>query len=237
MEKNKVNILSTRPLSGSVIQEVLDNGIMIDVQSFIEVEPILNETTINKIKETGKQEHTVVITSMNTVEFLAKHIHPPLNWKIYCIGNTTKQLVNQLLGEGLLAGTAEDADHLADQIIADKISSVLFFCGDIRRDDLPNKLKNNDVSVEEVIIYKTIEMDVNINVNYSGILFFSPSAVRSYFKHNKVTGETVLFSIGNTTTKEIKSFVNNKVVTAKETDKESLVKQMIQYFNEKIIEA
>ncbi|NJE06734.1 hypothetical protein E3E36_11445 [Thermococcus sp. M36] len=65
---------------------------------------------------------------------------------------------------------------------------------------------------------------------YNGILFFSPSAVRSFFSNNRVATNTVLFAIGNTTAAEIKNFSANTIQTANESAKELLLNQAIHYF-------
>ena len=43
-----------------------------------------------------------------------------------------------------ILGTADNAEQLAEKIIKDSIyKKFIFFCGDQRRDELPEKLKNN----------------------------------------------------------------------------------------------
>ena len=37
------------------------------------------------------------------------------------------------------------------------IKNVIFFCGDKRRDELPENLIKNGINVEEIIVYKTME--------------------------------------------------------------------------------
>ena len=66
---------------------------------------------------------------------------------------------------------------------------------------------------------------------YFGILFFSPSAVQSFFSKNKVADKTILFAIGNTTANEIKKYSTNKIIISDEPGKENLVTKMIEYFN------
>ncbi|MBS1975620.1 MAG: uroporphyrinogen-III synthase, partial [Bacteroidetes bacterium] len=65
---------------------------------------------------------------------------------------------------------------------------------------------------------------------YDAILFYSPSAVNSFFEKNNPGPQTILFAIGNTTTKEIKKYTNNKIVVADKPSKKLLAEQAINYF-------
>ena len=80
-------------------------------------------------------------------------------------------------------------------------------------------------------MYQTIATPHKIDKEYFGILFFSPSAVQSFFSKNKVCEKTILFAIGNTTANEIKKYSTNKIIISDEPGKENLVTKMIEYFN------
>ena len=108
---------------------------------------------------------------------------------------------------------------------------MVFFCGDERRDELPDILKQHDIDVNEIVVYQTVEVPRKITKKYFGILFFSPSAVRSIFKLNKLGEKTIPFAIGNTTANEIKKFSNNKIIISNEPGKENLNQKMMEYFN------
>ena len=62
---------------------------------------------MKKLKYALMEIATVVFTSMNAVEAVAAHLNDYIpDWKIYCIGNTTKKLVEKYFGEDLIAETA-----------------------------------------------------------------------------------------------------------------------------------
>ena len=232
MQQNKITILSTRPLHVELINQAAEKNIVIESISFIETEPIINQELKENISKLIPQSITVVFTSMNAVESVASHLNTiKPDWKIFCIGSATKKLVKEYFGENVIAGTGESAGALADEIINQKnITSVIFFCGDKRRDELPEKLKQRRIEVKEIEVYKTLETAQQIEKNYDAILFYSPSAVNSFFSANKINNKTVLFAIGNTTTNEIKKFTANKIITADEPSKEFLAEQAINYF-------
>jgi uroporphyrinogen-III synthase len=169
---------------------------------------------------------------MNAVDAVACHLTKSKpDWKIYCIGITTNKLVKHYFGESAILGTATNASELAGLIVEERKTSRLnFFCGDQRREELPAILRNSNIRVNEIEVYRTTEIQHSIEKLYDGVLFFSPSAVSSFFKSNQVPPSTIIFSIGATTASEIKSNTNNTIVVSELPGKDSLVKKMIDHF-------
>jgi uroporphyrinogen-III synthase len=232
MQQNKIFILSTRPIDAPLINEARHQNIEIDILSFIETVPIRSIEVQQEIENALLKSSAVVFTSMNAVEAVANELdgHQP-DWRIYSIGNTTRQLVKKYFGEEAIAGTAESAAELAELIVEeDNSDDIFFFCGEQRRDELPDILRSNDIDVNEIVVYQTIQVKHKIEKTYHGILFFSPSAVQSFFSNNKISDKTILFAIGNTTATEIKKYTNNKIITGDEPSKENLVMEMIRYY-------
>lgn len=232
MQQNKIFILSTRPIGDPLINESKHQNIEIDILSFIETVPIRSIEVQQEIENALLKSAAVVFTSMNAVEAVANELdgHQP-DWRIYSIGNTTRQLVKKYFGEEAIAGTAESAAELAELIVeVDNSDDIFFFCGEQRRDELPDILRGNDIDVNEIVVYQTIQVKHKIEKTYHGILFFSPSAVQSFFSNNKISDQTILFAIGNTTATELKKYTNNKIITGDEPSKENLVMEMIRYY-------
>jgi uroporphyrinogen-III synthase len=233
MQPNKVSILSTRPIDESLIEEAKQLNIETDVLSFIETEAIHTIEIQQEIENALLHSAAVVFTSMNAVEAVADELQEQQpDWRIYSIGNTTQKLAKKYFGEQSIAGTANSAAELAELIVEEGYDDeVIFFCGDQRRDELPDILRNNDIDVNEIVVYETVTVPHKLNKQYHGILFFSPSAVESFFSNNKVNEQTVLFAIGNTTAKAIKKFSNNKIIISDEPGKDSLFEKMMEYFS------
>lgn len=215
-----------------LIEEAKAQAVYIDTISFIETEPILNIEVQQEIELALLESATVVFTSMNAVEAVATYmIDEQPDWAIYCMGNATMQLVKKYFGDNTIAGTASDAAALADTIVEDgHAHEVIFFCGDQRRNELPDRLLANEIEVNEIEVYRTIPVDHKISKRYNGILFFSPSAVESFFSKNKVNEQTIFFAIGNTTAAAIKKHSANPVIISDEPGKENLVEKAINYF-------
>lgn len=232
MQQNSIPVLCTRPLAEWLVDEAAANNVAVDTISFIETEPVATIEVQQEIEWALLQTAVVVFTSMNAVEAVAtwQEGHQP-DWSIYCIGIATKNLVAEYFGETSIAGTAPSAAELAELIVEESpADEVIFFCGDQRRGELPTILQQHEIDVNEIVVYQTIEVSHKIEKEYLGILFFSPSAVKSFFKTNKVAEKTILFAIGNTTAEEIKKYTGNKIIISDEPGKESLVQKMIEYF-------
>jgi uroporphyrinogen-III synthase len=175
---------------------------------------------------------------MNAVSAVASQLPQVTEWKIFCTGGITKEYVIKYFGEGSIAATAKNATVLAEKIIAANPSSpVIFFCGDQRLNDLPEMLQTHGKAVEEVIVYTTEQTPVFIEKNYDGILFFSPSAVHSFFSLNTIPIDVVLFSIGHTTAAVIQSYCTNRVVVSQWPGAESMIDLIIEYYEEQAANA
>jgi uroporphyrinogen-III synthase len=199
--------------------------------NFIETEELVSEEIKRRIIELSKANITAIFTSSNAVNALGKIVKGGTNWKIFCIEPTTKEAVEKVFPNSSIVASAKDAEELSKKIINDESTKeIVFFCGNQRRDLLPEKLKSNEIDVEELIVYQTIEKPQTISKNYDGILFFSPSAVRSFFAKNKLKEATQIFAIGKTTADEVKMFSNNSIIISKIPATENLIDQVINYF-------
>jgi uroporphyrinogen-III synthase len=160
------------------------------------------------------------------------------DWQIFCIGSATQQLVRENFGDDRITGTAASAALLADTIVdwlkrktEEQAREVFFFCGDQRRDELPEKLRQQDIKVNELVVYKTIQTPHKLEKSYDGIVFFSPSAVHSFFRVNDISVGTTLFSIGQTTADTIRTYTSNQTILSRSTEKSALIRQVIDYYN------
>jgi len=229
MESNKKYLLSTRPLPKAVVEEGAKKGVIIEELSFIATKPIHDEELSQRVKTIASEKHTVVFTSMNAVEAVAEQVETSPNWKIYSMGSTTRKLIEEKFGSDKIVATAENAQRLGERLIDDGVKEVVFFCGNIRRDELPNKMRSEGGKIEEVIVYETEETPSKLTRDYDGILFFSPSAVQAFFSSNKPAKHTVLFAIGKTTEEAIRQNKGRNIVVANVTDKVEMAQDAIDY--------
>lgn len=230
MQDSKRVILCTRPISRALVQEAATQGIIIEELSFIDTHPVLTEGITNRIREIAGETRTVIFTSMNAVDAVTNMVTAPVQWNIYCIGNTTRKLILEKLPAATIVATGENAARLAERLVDDGVKNAVFFCGNIRRDELPNKIRSDGGLVEEVIVYETQERPTTLTKEYDAVLFFSPSAVNSFFSTNKIPKQTEVFAIGKTTAEAIRQYLNKRIIVASVTGKDELVQRAIAHF-------
>jgi uroporphyrinogen-III synthase len=141
--------------------------------------------------------------------------------KIYAVGFKTKlELRKQGFGTFKVAKHASDlADFIIDYSQKEKF---LHFCGNLALDVLDKTLPLQNISYKKVTVYKTNLLYPKISEKYDAIVFFSPSGVRSFAKFNSLENLKI-FSIGQTTEKELKKFTQNRIFTSKESNLEDLL--------------
>ncbi len=182
-----------------------------------------------KPKVVNKPIKNVLFTSQNAVESLLNNFAPmELDFEnIYCVGRRTKRLIEKRIGK--VAHVENSATKLGNYLVenfSDK--DITFFCGNKRRDELPNILTKRDINVQEIECYKTSFTPRKIENKYRGILFYSPSGIESFLKEN-TANDTTVFCIGETTATEAKKYFKN-VIVAQLPTVESLLKSVNQYF-------
>lgn len=233
----KHRVLSTKKLEPSLVEQANQHGIEIIEQEFIAVNPILSKEKQDEIMPwiEKKELITVVFTSANAVEAVKHYLHKnnaeqPLHWNVFCISGRTKNAVATFIHPANILGTAEYGKDLAQKIIASGVKELVFFCGTKRREELPGMLKKAGITVQEITVYETVETPVTAIENIDGILFFSPSAVTSFFSANGLNANTVCFAIGHTTADAIASFTGNTIITSEYTSQEMMLASLIKTY-------
>jgi uroporphyrinogen-III synthase len=222
--KNKIRILSTKKLLLNQKQFLLNANFCLLEADFIKID-------FQKNKIESKYDY-LIFTSQNALN----NILTNENWKklkekkCFCVGKKTKTILEQ---NGFdVVESFDYAEELASFLI-DKYSSntYTFFSGNLRQDTLPVALQQANIIFEEKQVYRTDLTPVKIESKVDGILFFSPSGVKSYLKENTITNQ-VCFCIGTTTAKELEKTTKN-VVIANQPTVENTIIQCINYFNQK----
>ena len=233
--ENKTQILSTVLLDQPLVKKATDAGMLLDAMSFIQVVDITDEgDNLEQIERLYRKQVTVVFTSVNAVRAVCEQVYfKKGGWKIYCIGQATRNAVLEYFDITQVQGIANDAAALAGIIKQNGEREVIFFCGDKRMDTLCDVLHKANIVVNEIIVYRTEEVPKFVEKDYDGILFFSPSGVNSFFSMNVVEEGAVLFAIGSTTAHAIKENADNMIIISEMPSKEYLVEKAIQYFHKR----
>src|SRR5690348_10559447 len=232
MLQNNISILSTRPLNEILLSKTAEKGIDITCIPFIKTQTLATPEIVESIQELATQNLHIIFTSMNSVEAVIQQLHTKPNWKIFCIGGATKDVVFTFFDKEQVIATGKNATVLSQKIIASGCKEVMFFCGDQRLNEIPETLKAHNIKVNELIVYTTVQTPQTIDPNFKGILFFSPSAVHSFFSVNTLPLDVVLFAIGKTTAATIESYCTNKIIASDWPGQESIIDKVLEYFNE-----
>lgn len=164
-------------------------GIKVDFRPFIQVDPI-------SVKEFRKQKidilnHTAVIfTSRNAVDHFFRmcmdlKIDVPADMKYFCISEQTANYLQKyiVVRKRKIFTGSRTAQDLIEILKKHKNEKYIFPCSNIRKEDIPNFMKDNGYQLTEAIIYKTVASDLSDldNVYYDIIAFYSPSGINSLF--------------------------------------------------------
>lgn len=215
-------VLSTKKLSLAQKSLLLNSGI-----GYVEYDAI--KVDLLDLPSTKSLQNNLIFTSKNAVKSVVRSIDPSelQTKKIFCVGGKTAEL---LTSSGLTILECESyGAALGEKIIAAyKDGSFTYFCGNIRRDELPDVLNRNNIPLEEVVVYSTSLNFKKFGQEFDGVLFYSPSGVESYCARNSLQGCTG-FCIGETTAAEAKKFTDT-IVVANKPSIENLIVQVVKNF-------
>ena len=232
MAINKPQVLCTKLLDDTLIASVLQQNIDLECISFIEIKPDKSVALADKIQALAQEKIKVIFTSSNAVETVDAHLLSPPSWEVYCIGGKTKESIIEKFGNSVIKGFGDTAKELAKKIVKNNTAcTIYFFSGNRRLNHLPEILSDNLFDIEEIVVYTTEPIIQIMEKEYDGIIFFSPSAVKTFFEVNKIKDTVVLFAIGDTTATEIGEHSDNRIVISRKSDAALLMQTVVETFN------
>ncbi|MCJ8155228.1 uroporphyrinogen-III synthase [Chryseobacterium sp. SSA4.19] len=207
-----MNILFTKNIDPSVISKELGDDVSADCVEVI-------KTSSVKVNPFDLKNHSLIFTSVNGVKsfftngFEANEDFTAKNYnRIYCVGDKTKKELRKN-GFGTFK-VLKNAATLSKFIIKYcQHEKFLHFCGNLAIDILDKDLPLQNIQYKKVIVYHTEEIHPLITEKYHAAVFFSPSGVRSFAKQNSFN-DMMLFSIGETTSGELRNYTSQPVFTS-----------------------
>ncbi len=189
-------------------------NLKIDFRPFIQVEAV-------PVKEFRKQK--IEILQFSAVIFTSRHavdhffsicqelkLEMPPDMKYFCISDQTSNYLQKyiVIRKRKIFSGLKDTKDLLEIIKKHKNEKFLFPCSDIRKNDIPDFLRDNGFHFTEAIMYHTVAADLSDlkNVYYDILAFFSPSGINSLlvnfpdFKQNN----TRIAAFGPSTAKAVK---------------------------------
>ena len=221
---SQTNILSTKKLLPNQKQLLLDANFTVIEEDFIFVQS-LRETKQSHIND------NLIFSSQNAVNaVLERQDLAVLKSKnVFSVGMKTKELLTEN-GFNVIVYT-DYASYLVEiiSLIYSK-ESFTFFSGNLRRDVLPNTLKKNQITFNEIQVYETDLTSKKITTKLDGILFFSPSAVESYLKLNTIKNE-MCFCIGGATAEALENEKIKNIIIADKPSVENVIAEVLEYYS------
>ncbi len=219
---NPIRILSTKKLLPNQKQYLLNADFNVIEADFIKIH--------NKNFDLNHINENLIFTSQNAVLSVLQHekIDQLKSKNTFCVGLKTKALLEEH-GFNVMAytGYAQDLAEIIALVYGDE--SYTFFSGNLRKDTLPDALKQAHIKFNEITVYETLLTPEKISSKVDGILFFSPSAVDSYLRENKIKDETCI-CIGTTTAEALEINKIKNIVIANQPTVENTIIQCINEF-------
>ena len=216
-----IQILSTKTLLDNQREALTNANLNVVEVDFIETKSQAFE--LNGIND------NLIFTSQNAVQsFLLDPKSEELKTKnVFCVGLKTKILLSES-GFNVIAytGYAADLAEIITLIYANE--SYTFFSGNLRRETLPEALKEAKVKFNEIQVYETTLTPQKIKAPIDAILFFSPSGIESYLKENKIKNETC-FCIGTTTSSALEGITKNIIIADQPTIEDVIEEVIAEY--------
>ncbi len=232
MNSGKINLLSTRLLDEKIKIQAAGKDVFIDEIELIKTISICDRQLAKNI---SGYKLPAIFTSIHAVEAVLKNIHfyQPLYHinNSFCISGRTATAVEHERIK--IIDSASSASELAQRIIQSSCKEVIFFCGNKRRDELPDALKKADILVHEIVVYETVLTPSKVDEKkYQGVLFFSPSAVESYFSNNLISKKVAGFCVGKTTADALlNKQQDSEIIISEEPSEAGLLNSIYKFYN------
>ena len=232
------NILLTRELSNDQLVLAESLGLNVVIEPAISISFRNDWVTVQSIIEKSKNV-VFAFTSQNGAKgferYRAAGVEFP-NVPIFAVAGKTANALTEMGFKNIVTPHRQDGVGLAHKIVEQflktpelKDASVLHFCGDRRRDELRHYLMELEITIKDIVVYKTELNEMNLAPdNFDAVLFYSPSAVQAFRNSGgfskKENDLPELFAIGNTTAEELSIESGRHVHVSPEPDTDLFLK-------------
>lgn len=207
-----MKILFTKIIDERLLSKELGSDILVECIEVIRTESI-------RTAPFDLKNYSLIFTSVNGVSSFFKNQFKPnedftaKNYnKIYCVGEKTKRELRKH-GFGTFK-VLKNAEALSAFIIGKcQHEQFLHFCGNLAINVLDKDLPLQNIKYKKITVYNTEELYPSVSEKYHAAVFFSPSGVRSFAKLNSLDGMKI-FSIGETTSGELRKYTGDKIFTS-----------------------
>lgn len=227
--RKMTNIVSTRSLNEADKLLALSNGFSIFDYDFLSIDYLDGK---HFVKDINNWNLPFIFTSQHAVNALEKIVQKnnfQLNVRnCFCIEGATNETA---LNYGYqIMGTAGNSASLAQVILKSNVTDLLFFNGNLRREELPEILIENKIHFQEFTVYQNILRPIKINNHYDCVMFFSPSQVNAFRIANHLSILTPAFCIGNTTGDYLRLIGHKSILVSEQRNIKSVLNKIYEYY-------
>ncbi len=219
------SILISQPNPGdkkTIYHSIADKlNLKLDFRPFIELDPIPGKD-LRRIKVNILDHTAIILNSRNAVDNFFRVVEElkvdiPITMKYFCINEGISLYIQKytvLRKRKVFYGKGTEKEFLAE-IKKHAHENYLFPCSDIRKNTIPDFLRDHNIQNKEAIFYKTITSDLSdlAHVYYDVIVFFSPADIKSLFDNfpDFKQNDTRIAGFGATTDEAIREagLINN----------------------------
>jgi uroporphyrinogen-III synthase len=234
-----IRVISTKALRSESFLFAQQHGWKLEVYPMIEAiftyhrEQIIE--IIHNIQKTSPQP-LLVFSSSNAIKALytgckENFLSFPAGAKACFVGEKTAAIASELLQTHNVL-IANNALELIEKIDNVNVESFVFVSGQKRLDTIPEGLQAKGFQLKEFQLYNTIPKPVKIGGVYQAVLFFSPSAVESFFMKNSWESYRVAVGVGETTAGCLRSRQVEKIIIADKPGEIETMKALSSYIDE-----
>ena len=216
---NPIHILSTKVLLSNQKQALIDANFNLIELDFIKIQK--SDFDLKEIND------NLIFSSQNAAQSVLSHpkLEELKSKNVFCVGIKTKDLLEENgFNVVVYVDYASDLAEIISLIYASE--SYTFFSGNMRKETLPKALKEAKIKFNEIQVYETTLTPQKVTASVDGILFFSPSAIESYLKNNKIKNE-ICFCIGETTASALETITRN-IIVADQPSVEDVIEDVIE---------
>ncbi len=224
----KTTLLFTTQLSEKEQENLKNDGFSIDIVPFITFEYMLPIMWMDQLPE---KTDAWVFTSKKAVKAVKpaiSNLEPPEH--IFAIGSKTGKKLEKLNFD-VTVPEEYNLVSLAKKMKKLSLKHVVHFCGNLKAGDL-NALLGEQTTVTSIEVYNTKRTPRSLDTsNYQGIVFMSPSAVKTFSEQNKINDKTQVFCIGSTTEAAANAAGFNNCIMPEHSTLDCLGQSIQTYFN------
>ncbi len=243
-------ILVTRPPDGedALARALREAGAEVRRLPLLEIRAVSASDALDAALRRGAHCDAWFFTSRHAVVHTVRHLDrlglraAALRGAILCVGETTAAAARRAgFADVAVPDPPRDAARLADWWLAGggrRGTRALFPRAEAAREDLPTKLREAGVELDEVVVYRTAAVHPSREAlreasSSDALTFASPSAAHAFFEAGGSQGGAVVAAIGARTAARLAELGHPAQVVAERPDAGALVDALERYFEER----